>query len=39
LALTTFFGASSSSLDSEDYGFLAFLEAPFSVLTALAGCF
>jgi hypothetical protein len=39
LALTTFFGASSSSLDSEDYCFLVFLEAPFSVLTALTGCF
>jgi hypothetical protein len=40
LALTTFFGASSSSLDyEEDSCFLAFLAAPFSVLTALIGCF
>ena len=38
LALTTFFGASSSLDYSEDSGFLAFFEAPFSVLTALTGC-
>lgn len=36
-ALTTFFGASSSLSSEEDSAFLAFFEAPFSVLTALVG--
>ena len=37
LALTGFLTTSSSSLSSEDEGCLAFLDAPFSVLTAFTG--